>query len=99
MHFSKVFMGAAGLTEDALYNANVLMVEAEEQMMTAADQVIVLADHSKFGKRSLARLCGWEQIDTVVSDADLSERWQAAVKAAGAELILAPAREAAELRK
>ena len=99
MHFSKVFMGAAGLTEDALYNANVLMVEAEEQMMTAADQVIVLADHSKFGKRSLARLCGWERIDRVVSDADLSERWQAAVKAAGAELILAPAREAAELRK
>ena len=99
MHFSKVFMGAAGLTEDALYNANVLMVEAEEQMMTAADQVIVLADHSKFGKRSLARLCGWERINTVVTDADLSERWQAAVKAAGAELILAPAREAAESRK
>lgn len=90
LHFSKVFMGAAGITEDALYNANVLMVEAQEQMMTSGDEVIVVADHTKFGKRSLARLCGWDVIDRVVSDSDLDMKWQEVVRSAGTDMILAP---------
>lgn len=93
LHFSKVFMGAAGITEEGLYNANVLLVEAQEQMMASADEVIVVADHTKFGRRSLARLCGWDRIDRVVSDAGLDEKWRDVVRGGGADMILAPAEE------
>lgn len=93
LHFSKVFMGAAGITEEGLYNANVLLVEAQEQMMASADEVIVVADHTKFGRRSLARLCGWDRIDRVVSDAGLDEKWRDVVRDGGADMILAPAEE------
>lgn len=93
LHVNKAFMGAAGIADDGLYNANVLMVEAEQQMMTCADEVIIVADHSKFGKRALARLSGWEKINCVVSDDGLDANWQQVVQSAGARLILAGAGE------
>lgn len=93
LHFARLFMGAAGINEEGLYNANVLLVEAQDQMMRSADEVIVVADHTKFGKRSLARLCGWERIDRVISDRTLSDGWRDIVRSAGADMILAPAEE------
>lgn len=89
LHVRKAIMGVAGIAEDALYNANVLMVEAERQMMQCADEVIVVADHSKFGQRALAKLGGWEMIDRVVSDSGLDLEWQEIVRKAGAEMIVA----------
>jgi DeoR family transcriptional regulator, fructose operon transcriptional repressor len=91
LHVDKAIMGVAGITEDSLYNANALMVEAELQMMRSAGEVIVVADSSKFGKRALARLGGWEMIDRVVSDDGLEAHWQDVVRAAGAEVVLAGA--------
>lgn len=94
LHVDVAVMGVAGITEDALYNANVLMVEAELQMMRSAGEVILVADSSKFGKRALVRLGGWEMVDRVVSDNALEGRWQDVVRNAGAELILAGVEEA-----
>jgi len=93
LHFSKVFMGAAGITEEGLYNANVLLVEAQQQMMSSGDEVVVVADHTKFGRRSLARLCGLDQINRIVGDADLDARWQEVVRGSGTDIILAPVME------
>ena len=93
LHFAKVFMGAAGIMEDGLYNANVLLVEMQEQMMSRADEVIVVADHGKFGRRSLARLCGWERIHRLVSDPAIEPRWAEVVRGGGTDMILAPVEE------
>lgn len=89
VHVSKAFMGAAGIAEDGLYNANMLMAEADQQMMKCADEVIVVADHTKFGKRALARLAPWSDVDRLVSDEGLDDHWRAAVEAQGVPLILA----------
>ncbi len=89
LHVETAIMGIAGITEDSLYNANVLMVDAELQMMRSAGEVVLVADSGKFGKRALARLGGWEMIDRVVSDSALDVRWQEVVRGAGAEVILA----------
>lgn len=90
VHVGKVFVGGAGIVEDGIYNANVLMVEAEQQMIRRAEEVIILADNSKFGKRALAKLCEWNAVDRVISDAGLEAKWQQVVRSAGAELTLAP---------
>jgi DeoR family transcriptional regulator, fructose operon transcriptional repressor len=95
LHVSKAIMGIAGIVEDGLYNANVLMVEAEQQMMQCADEVIIVADHGKFGRRALARLSGWDRINRVITDDGLEPRWQEVVRRAGAELIVAGSREPA----
>lgn len=99
LHANKAFMGVAGIDEGALYNANLLMVESELRMMQCADEVIVVADRSKFGRRGLTRLSDWEPIDRVVTDDGLDAKWQQVVRAAGAELVLAgPRSENRELR-
>lgn len=95
LHVDKAVMGVAGITEDALYNANVLMVESERRMMQSADEVMVVADRGKFGRRALARLGGWDVIDRVVSDDGLDEHWREVVRQAGAELMLATVKEMA----
>jgi DeoR family fructose operon transcriptional repressor len=95
LHVDMAVMGVAGITEDSLYNANVLMVDAELQMMRSAGEVVLVADSSKFGKRALARLGGWEMIDRVVSDNALDAHWQDVIRSAGAEMILADNGEAA----
>lgn len=89
LHVTKAFMGVAGIVEDGLYNANVLMVQTEQQMMESAQEVIILADHTKFGRRALAKLSGWDNIDRVISDASLEPKWQEVIRRAGAELIVA----------
>jgi DeoR/GlpR family transcriptional regulator of sugar metabolism len=89
LHVNRAIMGVAGITEDALYNANVLMVQAEQQMMHSADEVIVVADHGKFGKAALARLGGWDLVHRVITDDGVDAQWQQVVTGAGVELILA----------
>jgi len=95
LNVGKAIISIAGVTEEGLYNANVLMVEAEQQMMHSGDEVIVVADHSKFGKKALARLGGWDLVDRVVTDDGLAPKWRDAVREVGAELIVAPVDEPA----
>jgi DeoR/GlpR family transcriptional regulator of sugar metabolism len=82
-------LSIAGADHRGYYNSNLLLVETERAMMECADQTMVVADSSKFGKSSLARLCELKSVHTVVTDDGLSERWQAELQAAGVRLILA----------
>jgi len=95
LHVNKAIISTAGITEEGLFNANMLMVESEQRMMASADEVIVVADSSKFGRKALARICGWDQVDRVVTDDRLAPEWQERLRGAGAEVILAPAAEVA----
>jgi DeoR family transcriptional regulator, fructose operon transcriptional repressor len=95
VHVNKAFMGAAGIMENGLYNANMLMVEAERQMIESSDEVIIVADHTKFGKRALAQLGTWDDVDRVVTDAGLDDGWRATLADKGVTVVLAAAEEAA----
>jgi DeoR family transcriptional regulator, fructose operon transcriptional repressor len=84
-------LSIAGADHRGFYNSNLLLVETERAMMNASDRTLVVADSSKFGKSSLARLCPLEQVDMVVSDEGLSEDWRQRLRDAGVHLILAGA--------
>ena len=45
-------------------------------MMHAADEVIVVADSTKFGRQSLAHLCPLDEVQHVVVDHDISAEWR-----------------------
>ncbi len=57
--------------------------------MRAADEVMVVADSTKFGHTSLAHLCPLEAIDVLVVDDGLNKTWREKIKAAGVRLIVA----------
>jgi DeoR/GlpR family transcriptional regulator of sugar metabolism len=85
----KVFMGAGGIVADGVYNSNSLLVETERQMMRCAQEVILVADATKFGRPALSRLCGLDAIDAVVADEGLGEPERALLVANRVALHLA----------
>jgi DeoR/GlpR family transcriptional regulator of sugar metabolism len=95
IHTHTLFFSVAGVHEGELYNQNLLLAQAEQKMMEQSKQIVLLADSGKFGQQALTRLFGLEEVDIVVSDAGLSEEYQAQVRRAGCELILAPAEPSA----
>lgn len=58
-------------------------------MMHAADQVIVVADSTKFGRQSLAHLSPLNSVQTLIVDDQLPEEWREKIVAAGVELLIA----------
>ena len=89
IHPKSMFFSVAGIHDGGLYNQNLLLVEAEKKMMDQAQEVILLADSSKFGQQALVKLCEMNDVDVVVSDAELSKDHRKQIEAAGCQLIIA----------
>lgn len=71
---SKLFLGVSSLSlKEGLLNSNLYESEIKRTMIAAADQVIVLADSSKFEGASYHVFARWESVDTLVSDHLLPE--------------------------
>ncbi len=88
INVQKAFLSVAGINAKGFYNSNMLLVETERAMMECADQTIIVADSSKFGHSSLARLCEWCDVHTLVADDGLSETWRRQVEEFQVQLIL-----------
>ena len=84
-----VIMGAGGIVADGVYNSNSLLVETERRMMACGQEVALVADHSKFGKLSLTRLCGLEEISRMVVDPGLDDEYRELLASKGVELHVA----------
>lgn len=85
----RAVLSVSGVNDRGFYNSNLLLVGTEQAMMKAADEVIVVADSSKFGHSSLALLCGLSEIDTLVVDRGISPAWQERMGQAGVRLFRA----------
>jgi DeoR/GlpR family transcriptional regulator of sugar metabolism len=89
IHVHRAILSVGGITAKGLFNSNLLLVETERQMMRCADEVIVVADHSKIGRQALAFLCELSTIDTLIVDAALTQAQRELIEQAGVRLILA----------
>lgn len=87
----KTILSVAAIDEAGFFNNNLLLVATEQAMMRAADEVILLADNSKFGRQSLTHLCPLGGVDYLVVDAGISPDWRDKVEAAGVKLLVAEA--------
>lgn len=69
MFFDKAIIGVSGLSIDAGLTVNSpLNAVTIALMMNHAQQVIVVCDHTKFGKASFAHLSGLEAVDILITD-------------------------------
>lgn len=85
----RAFLSVAGITERGYFNSDMMLVESEKAMLAAADQAIVVADSSKFGRVSLSRLCGLQEVHALVTDSGIDSQWKQWIRSAGVELELA----------
>ncbi len=90
LHVTTTVLSAAGIADEGLFNAHLLLAETEQAMLKAAGRVIVVADSSKFGQKSLTLVSALDMINVFVSDDGLSEAWRQRIAKAGARLIIAP---------
>jgi len=93
LNVRRAMLSVAGVTERGYFNSNLLMVNTQRAMMNIAEEVVILADSTKFGHQSLAHLGELSVIDHCVVDAQLSNEWQERLKAAGVQLHLAEVAE------
>ena len=92
----KTILGAGGVMSDGVYNSNLLLVETERQMMSKGQEVVLVADHTKFGRLALTRLCGLDEIGRVVTDTGLNSTYRQVLDAAGVQVHLADLPEPAD---
>ncbi len=85
----KLFLSGAGCDLDfGVSGANLEETMVNRAMLQISREIILVADASKFSKRSMTRIAAFSEIDTVISDTGLDEEIQAKLRALGCNLIL-----------
>lgn len=90
----KLFLGACGITADGISYPNEEDGVIKREMINHADQVIVLADSTKFGKRLFHRISGLESIDIIITDKHPDEEMTRVLNDHDIEVIVAKAEDA-----
>ncbi|KZM47580.1 DeoR/GlpR family DNA-binding transcription regulator [Labrenzia sp. OB1] len=85
----RVFMGAQGLGPLGLMEADPLLIQAEQKLIGQADDLVVLADSSKFSARSSLILCPLERITTIITDDGIPDSAVKMLEQADIRLIVA----------
>lgn len=89
LNVRRTVLSVAAINERGCYNSNLLLVETERAMMEASEEVIVVADSTKFGHQSLAHLCELSSVQHLVVDHEIPAQWRDKVTAAGVNLLVA----------
>jgi DeoR/GlpR family transcriptional regulator of sugar metabolism len=89
LHAHVAILSAGGITKEGLFNSNLLLVETERAMMRRAERVIVVADHTKLGRRALTWLCALDDIDDLVVDDHVTTETRDWLEKAGIRLHVA----------
>jgi len=85
----KMFLSGAGCDLDfGVSGANLEETMVNQAMLRISREIILVADASKFSKRSMARITHFSEIDTVISDASLDAATQERLRSLGCNLIL-----------
>ena len=87
--FSKAFIGVAGLTQEGGFDSSPEDTQVKRAYIEHADQVILLCDASKFGKRSLVQACGLREIDVLITDAEPPKALALALAEASVRVVVA----------
>ena len=85
----KLFLCGAGCDpEFGVSGTNLEETMANRAMLRAAREIIVVADASKFTRRSMSLIASFSEVDIVISDTNLAPELQERVRSFGCKLIL-----------
>eukprot|EP01037_Dinobryon_pediforme_P013494 gene13493-13608_t len=86
---SKFFLGAQGLGSAGVMESHPLLVQANRQLMDRADEIVVLADSSKFQVRARNIVLSLPRISTLITDSGLSTDDRRMLADSGIHVIIA----------
>ena len=89
MRVRLLFLGASAFDERGVYARSEVELSAKHALMEIADEVVLLADASKLAATAPVEICGFDRIDTLVTDLPLPEAVAGAVRRTGTRVITA----------
>lgn len=85
------FLGAAALSPRGAFDVTDIDAVVTREFTRVATRVIALVDSTKFGKRAMSRICGWDSIDVLITDDRIDDVSLAMVRGNDVEVILVAA--------
>ncbi|MFE3584974.1 DeoR/GlpR family DNA-binding transcription regulator [Streptomyces vinaceus] len=82
------FLAAGGFSAHGLFTPDLAEAAVKRAAMTAARRVVLLADSSKAGREHFACFGSLGDVDLLITDQGLAPAQQAAIEAAGTEVVL-----------
>lgn len=83
------FMGTNSISvEHGLTTPDIAEASVKRALIDAARRTVVLADHTKFGRESFARVAPLSEIDTVITDVGLDVELAEDIESAGPRLVV-----------
>jgi DeoR/GlpR family transcriptional regulator of sugar metabolism len=67
-HADLAILGAAGITENGVWNYNALIASAQRRMIASAERTIFAVDNSKFGRKALSLTAPFDRRFRIVTD-------------------------------
>ena len=86
---SKFFLGAQGLGATGIVESHPLMLKVIDGLARKADEIVVLADSSKFDVRARYPVLPIERISTLITDDGISEADHDMMRNEGVDVIIA----------
>ncbi len=83
----KLFMSSLAIHVDYGFSADDMTeVESDRNMMSSAQEITVLADHTKFGKVAMMRVALIERVRRIITSSNTSTAMVAALREQGIEV-------------
>ncbi|KWV30651.1 DeoR/GlpR family DNA-binding transcription regulator [Micromonospora rifamycinica] len=89
LHLDLLFLGVHGITERAGFTTpNLMEAETDRALVEAADRLVVLADHTKWGTVGISSIVGLGAADVLVSDDRLAPQARQVIDEKVGELVI-----------
>ncbi len=87
-HAARAFMGVEGITETVLTNSEPLLIQMERAMIEHSEELVILADDSKFNTIGHLTLCPVERASKIVTTRDADASLVASLRSQGIQIVL-----------
>ena len=85
----RLFLGTDGYDLNyGLTTTNMLEAHLQRRMIESAEQVVVVADSSKFDRRGVSRVCPVSKLDVLITDEALPDKYANHLESEGVHLII-----------
>jgi DeoR/GlpR family transcriptional regulator of sugar metabolism len=89
LHADWLFLGTSGVRPGGqVMDTTVVEVPVKRAMIKAGEKVVLLADAAKFPGHGMAKVCGPEELDAVVTDEPVDTATRASFHEAGVEVVV-----------
>ena len=97
LRVDKLFLAANGIDlEKGITTPNLTEAQTKRAMVDSAAEVILVADHTKFGRVTFGHICDLDRVHTIVTDDGVPDRIAAAIEHLGVKLHVVSVRRSSD---